>query len=118
MKVYRAAIEPILLYGLVILETPTPIVQKRLLAIEFTAIRIAYKLDRNATIAECLATHQGESISNAEGRTLLSRTQTTLPSEIRSLLKPIKADTSESGKTMLTNTVSGTGNVYSTHIVT
>ena len=63
MKVYRAAIEPILLYGLeVIFETLTPIVQKRLLAIEYAAIRIAYKLDRNATIAECLATHQGESI--------------------------------------------------------
>ena len=63
MKVYRTAIEPILLYGTeVIYETLSPILQKRRLAAEFAAIRVAYKLDRNATIAECLATHQGDSI--------------------------------------------------------
>ena len=63
MKVYRTAIEPILLYATeVIYETLTPIVLKRLLAVEYAAIRIAFKLDRNATIAECLTTYQGESI--------------------------------------------------------
>ena len=63
MQVYRTAIEPILLYGTeVIYETLSPIVLKKLLAVEYAAIRVAYKLDRNATIAECLATHQGESI--------------------------------------------------------
>ena len=63
MQVYRTAIKPILLYGTeVIYETLSPIVLKRLLAVEYVAIRVAYKLDRNATIAECLATHQGESI--------------------------------------------------------
>ena len=54
-RVYKAAIEPLLTYGSeVLFETLSDVVTKRLLSIEFQAIRLAYNLGMRAPIAECL----------------------------------------------------------------
>ena len=54
-RVYKAAIEPLLTYGSeVLFETLSDVVTKRLLSIEFQAVRLAYNLGMRAPIAECL----------------------------------------------------------------
>ena len=122
MKVYRTAIEPILLYETeVIYEILSPIVQKRLLAVEYAAIRIAYKLDRNTTIAECLATHQGDSIVSRIQRrrtNFVIKMQTTQPSAIMNLSKLTRAGIYESEETTSINTALGTGKDHFTHTKT
>ena len=54
-RVYKAAIEPLMTYGSeVLFETLSDAVTKRLLSVEFHAIRLAYNLGMRAPIAECL----------------------------------------------------------------
>ena len=54
-KVYRTAIEPIILYGTEVLyENLTCNVSKKLIALEITAIKMAYRLPRQTPLTDCL----------------------------------------------------------------
>ena len=54
-KVYRTAIEPIILYGTEVLyENLTCNLSKKLIALEITAIKMAYRLPRQTPLTDCL----------------------------------------------------------------
>ena len=69
-KVYRAAIEPIVLYGTeVIYENLTCATLKKLIALEIAAIKIAYKLEKRTPTIDCLTyIHKGGIVDRIDSR--------------------------------------------------
>ena len=69
-KVYRAAIEPIVLYGTeVIYEKLTCATLKKLIALEIAAIKIAYKLEKRTPTIDCLTyIHKGGIVDRIDSR--------------------------------------------------
>ena len=62
-KVYRTAIKPIILYGTEVLyENLTCNVSKKLIALEITAIKMAFRLPRQTPITDCLQYLKDEGI--------------------------------------------------------
>ena len=86
-KVYKAAVEPIVTYASEVLyDSLSDIDLKRLLALEFRAIRIAYNLDSRASIADCLPyikesivgridRRRGKFVNNNHAREIIQHTE-------------------------------------------
>ena len=69
-KVYRAAIEPIALYGTeVIYENLTCLTLKKLISLEISAVKIAYQLEKRTSTVDCLhLLHKGGFVDRIDSR--------------------------------------------------
>jgi hypothetical protein len=62
-NVYKAAIEPVMLYGTeAIYESNSELTSKKLLSVEYNAVRTAYGLKKDATKIECLKHFNNDSV--------------------------------------------------------